>query len=835
MKPSPQIQKLLAQCASEPIHRLGRSQAFGFLLGFDAARCIVLASANAPDWLGVDAGALLGSTATDWLPASSVEAAEAHARVSAQRGTVQHLHHVAWPGRSEGVDVTLHDSDGLVMIEAEPAGTPVPGSAQAIEACTLELAAARGVAELAESAVRAVARITGHDRVMLYRFSADGSGTVIAEHLSGGQPAYRGLRYPASDIPAQARALYLRNPTRLIADAADPGVPLVCRDGAAPDLSLAMLRTVSPVHLQYMRNMGTAASMSISLIVDGRLWGLIACHHQRPLRPALACRSMVELLGRLYSLAFARAEKTGLDDDIKSLLLSPPGVEPLIAPDAPAELRARACASIARLMDLTGIVVRVDGQTIPWGVVPSDPATWSRSLPIAYAAPVLAIESLQDADPALGHLLPQVAGLLALPLVPDGRDHVLLLRDEVRRHVTWAGNPDKPVDRRGRKLTPRASFEAWRQAVAGHCEPWTAVELELAGVLRARLLDALMARREQRELEGTRRAAEQQTLLVRELNHRVRNMLGLIKGLVQQTAHGAATVEDLAQRLHDRVHALSRAYSQIERAQWKPTPLANLVRDETRAFAEPGQVRCEGDAVQLQPNAYLSFALVIHELATNARKYGALSVPEGRLKVHWEVDGEGTLRLDWTESGGPPVRPPRHRGFGSRVIEQAMSHHLRGRAAMAFRRGGLQARLEAATGFVIDGDGAAERDDAAPRAGPRAVPKRVLVVEDDLVIALLAESLLQRIGCRQVVVTGNAPDALRAIAKGPRFDAAVLDVNLGDHTSEPVAARLAALGVPAVLATGYSEPEQLPEPLRSLRRIFKPYDEAELARALNAG
>lgn len=835
MKPARPLQRLLAECASEPIHRLGRTQRFGFLLAFDADRRVAVASANAPDWLGVPAERLIGQPVERWLPASSVDAAIAHARVAAERGTVQHLHQVAWPGRTWPVDVTLHGSDGLVFIEAEPAGTSIPGSAQAIEACTLELASAHGVAELAESAVRAVARITGHDRVMLYRFAADGSGTVVAEHLARPQPAYLGLRYPASDIPAQARALYLRNPTRVIADAHDEGVDLVCRDGAVPDLSLAVLRTVSPVHLHYLRNMGTAASMSISLIVDGRLWGLIACHHLTPMCPALACRSMAELLGRLYSLAFARAEKSGLDADIKSLLLTPPGVEPLIATDAPASLRDQACASIARLMDLTGVVVQVDDHVSTWGAAPPLPPTLRKALPMDDTAPVVAVESLQDLQPGLGRLLPQVAGLLALPLGANGRDHVLLLRDEVQRHVTWAGNPDKSMQRqRDGQLTPRASFEAWKQAVLGHCEPWTAVELELAGVLRLRLLDALLARREQRELEGTRRAAAQQSLLVRELNHRVRNMLGLIKGLVQQTAHGAATVEDLTQRLHERVHAMSRAYTQIERAHWQPTPLEHLVRDETRAFAEPGQVRCGGDPVQLDPSAYLSFALVIHELATNARKYGALSVPRGRLTVRWRVERGGVLQMDWLESGGPPVVAPTHRGFGTRVITQALSHHLHGQVALDFRRSGLRVHLVAGRGFVA---GAPARRAGTSRAAPPArglMPQRVLVVEDDLVIAMLAETLLQRLGCPHVVVAGTAPDALRALEDGRHFDAAVLDVNLGDHTSEPVAERLAALGVPAVLATGYSEPEQLPPPLRRLRRIFKPYEEAELARALCA-
>lgn len=823
---------LLAQCASEPIHLLGRTQAFGFLVGFDADRRIALASQNAPQWLGVPATRLLGQRIDACLPRRSVDAAEAHARVTTKRHTVQHLHHVQWPGRDGAVDVTIHASDGLVIVEAEPAGSSPDDPTGAIEACTLDLAAARGMVELAESAVRAVARITGYDRVMLYRFAADGSGVVVAEHLAAGQASYVGLRYPASDIPPQARALYLRNPTRVIVDADDAGEPLACREAAAPDLSLSVLRSVSPIHLQYMRNMGTAASMSISLIADGQLWGLIACHHRTPLRPTLACRSMAELLGRLYALAFTRAERQTLDADIRTLLLTPPGVEPLVAADTEPSRRQAACASVARLMDLNGIVARVDGRILTWGATPPDVRGLLDALPAGEPdAPVQAIESLQTLDHGLGALSPQVAGLLALSLGPQSRDVVLLLRDEVQRHVTWAGNPHKAMSRHTGQLTPRASFEAWLEAVQGHCEPWTVAEIELAGVLRVRLLEALAAHREQRELQNTRRAAQQQALLVRELNHRVRNMLGLIKGLVHQTASGAASIEDLSQRLHERVHALSRAYTQIERSRWQPTPLEKLVHEETHAFAEPGQVQCGGDAVQLEPNAYLSFALVIHELATNARKYGALSVPQGRLSVRWQVQHGGLLELHWHESGGPPVQPPARRGFGTRVIGQALSHHLRGSAELAFNPDGLQVRLRAGRGFVAG---------AAPEAAPRPVPPKVrlrplpttvLVVEDDVVIALLAESLLHKLGCSRVVVAGTQDDALQAL-QVQAFDAAVLDVNLGDHTSERVAEHLAQLGVPVVLATGYSDLDVLPPGLRGLRRIFKPYDEAELSRAL---
>ena len=832
----------LQQCADEPIHLLGRTQRFGVLLAFDRARRVVAVSGNVRAWCGLAAKALLGSPIGVVLPRRSVEAAIAHARVAALRGQAQHLHRVSWPGRPGAVDVSVHQSGEFVVIEAEPSGSEPPEAALGIENCTRELAGLHDVPALARSAATAVARITGYDRVMVYRFAADGSGTVVAEHLQSGQASYLGLRYPASDIPPQARRLYLRNPTRVIADARDIGMPVLTQGGRPLDLSLATLRSVSAVHLEYMRNMGTAASMSISLIVDGQLWGLIACHHRRPFRPSLACRAMGELLGRLYSLALARAERQPLDQDIRRLLVGAPGVDGLLDAARDAAGHRAACAAVAKVLGLTGVTTRLAGRVDGWGqaLAAGDAEEVLAALAGSADRAVIAVESLAERRAGLRRLGPQVAGLLALPLGGQGQDWVLLLRDEIRRHVQWAGNPDKALSRRpDGRLSPRHSFASWRAAVRAHCEPWTRAEIELAQVLRARLIELKAARAEQRAAEDARQAGEQQALLVRELNHRVRNMLGLIQGLVQQTARDAHTVEELTRRLHDRVHALSRAYSQVEQAQWRPSSLRRLLLDEASAFAEPGQLELEGPEVLLEPQAYLSFAMVVHELATNARKYGALSVPEGRLAVRWHTARSGDLELDWLERGGPAVSKPRHAGFGMRVILQGLEHHLNGHAHLDFEPTGLHARLCTPRGFVAPaaslGQAApgAPAGASSPAAGPFAPPAVVLVVEDDLVIALLAETLLMKMGCRRVLMAGTAADALRLLAS-ERVDLALLDVNLGDHTSEPVALQLGRQGVPFLVTTGYSGTDAVPEALRHRQRLCKPYAAADLAEAMAA-
>ncbi len=835
-EPTP-LERALAECASEPIHRLGRIQTEGFLLAVDAVGRIARLSANAEAWLGRPAGTLLGTRADAALPRQALEAAAAHARVARAHDTAQHLYGVAWPGRTAPVDVSIHDSDGLTVIEAEPASDEPPlRDIVCLDHCAEQLAHCDQIAALAEAAAHGVAELTGYDRVMVYRFSADGSGTVIAEHVAPGLPTYLGLRYPASDIPAQARTLYLRSPSRIICDAADDGIEVLGGDAAALDLSLATLRSVSPVHLQYLRNMGTASTMSISLRVNGRLWGLVVCHHGVPRRPALACRTVAETLGRLFGLAIGRLENEALQHDIHALLLSQPSIEPLLDDETTPAQRQAVLGAMAATLGATGASLQLDGCTVQWGEAPSSRriAALCELLADTPVPETVVVESLAGRWPSMAALAPRVAGLLAVPLSHPPRDWLMLFRDEVRRHVVWAGNPDKQLDPRSGLLTPRGSFAAWSESVKLHAEPWTPLQIELAEVLRVRLQGLLAVHREQRDLLTLRRDSQRQALLVRELNHRIRNILALVKGLVQQSAARSDSVEELAATLQNRVGAMARAHMQIEQTRWGPAPLLGLMEDEIRPFSEPGQSALSGPPIQLEPDAYMSLALVVHELATNARKYGALSLPGGRLAVDWQVDRNGALCIDWRETGGPPAEPPTRQGFGSRVIAEALAHELQGRTELNYAPSGLRARLVIPRGFErTAGAAAVGTDAAAAETPPQGPPASVLLVEDDLVIALTVEAMLVQLGCTEITRVGRAPDALALLAER-RFDLAMIDVDLGDHTSESVARRLAELGIPIVVASGHAQTDHLPAALRGHPSICKPYGAQDVQRAFAA-
>ncbi len=826
---------------------LGRIQRFGFLLAVDAQGRIGQVSDNAEHWLGGDARHWLGRSLDEAMSPALAQVLLPLAERARQASTVERLYD--WrarlgPRSGQLLDLAVHHHQGWMVVETEPAVRDDEAPLQAqLHSYAAQLLAAATQPQLWQLAVAAVAAITGFDRVMLYRFAPDGSGTVEAEALRPGIDSLLGLRFPASDIPPQARALYLRSPSRVICDAHDEGVALVGRGGAALDLSLSVLRSVSPVHLQYLRNMGTAASMSISLLVDGRLWGLIACHHLQPLRPSHRRRSAAELLGALCAAGIARLEREAEQQAIAATLLNPSLLAGLFGAGPHRPPREHALSALAQALGAHGVLLMLREGQHAWGDVPPAAAhpLLQERLQEWPAGETVALTGLAAQWPDAAAWAPAVAGMLALPVGTQPREWVLVFRREVVRDERWAGNPDKALGTDAQGMpAPRRSFAAWSQAVRLQAEPWAPRELTLAERLRVSLLETLLVHREQRQVDALRRAGQQQQLLVRELNHRVRNLLGLINGLVWQSSTSAADVAGFRDALQVRVQAMARAHTQVEQLRWRSAPLAALVQAELQAFAEPGQWRLDGPPLMLVPDAYFSMALIVHELATNARKYGALSVPEGRVQVSWHQDApDGELLLDWREREGPPVGTPQRRGFGSRVIESAAEHELGGRAEVAYRPEGLHVHLRvpgrhAERGEPVPGPATAAPAPATSAGQPGHAPARVLLVEDDLVIALLGEAMLREIGCAEVCSVGTARDALAALDGSP-FDAAVLDVNLGDHASDGVAERLQHLGVPVVVATGYSDRESLPPALRrAAAHVVKPYTREDLARALAA-
>lgn len=842
---TPNYEVDLTSCDREPIHALGAVQPFGALLAVTTDWIVARASANAEGVFGHAPDELIGTPLAELMPSETLHALRGTMHMLQGEDTVERVFGLALVEGGPPHDVAVHLSGQSIVLEAEPSDHEPMNAVSTVRSMIARLQKAVYPEAFRREAVRQMRALTGFDRVMLYQFAQDGSGEVVAESLASGLEPYMGLRYPASDIPKQARALYLRNWLRLISDVQDPGVPLkpaLGPTGEPLDLSMSVLRAVSPIHLEYLANMGVRASLSVSVIVDGKLWGLFACHHSEPRRISLERRTAAELYGQMFSWVLDGRERDAEGDyetrarDMHQRLVGAMAVE--------GSTMRSIVDRIDDLQDLIasdGIGVWIDGAAELRGATPTreEFAGLVRFLNSAPPGQAFATDALGRFHPPAADYADRAAGLLAIPISRQPRDYLVFFRREVARAVSWAGDPNKPVTvgPNGARLTPRKSFEAWREVVRGRSEPWTDADLRIAEQLRVTLLEVILRITDGAERER-RASQERQELLIAELNHRVRNILGLIRGLVGQSRAGAGSAAEFASVIGGRIEALARAHDQITTTNWGPGALRDLLRAEAEAYLDAAAERVvlEGPDILLEPQAFSIVALVVHELMTNASKYGALCDGSGRVRVGWSLDPMGRLVLTWRETGGPAVQAPTRRGFGTTVIERSIPFDLKGEAELRYELTGVEGRFVVPATYVREVEPSTGEDDAVQAVRDvTAVTAigRVLLVEDNMLIALDAEDALTGLGAEAVDVASSVPDALAAI-KRARPDLAVLDVNLGPETSIPVAEHLTELGVPFVFATGYGDRVPRPANVAEAPIVSKPYTQDLLRKAISA-
>jgi two-component sensor histidine kinase len=435
--------------------------------------------------------------------------------------------------------------------------------------------------------------------------------------------------------------------------------------------------------------------------------------------------------------------------------------------------------------------------------------------------------------------------LLALPISRRPRDYVVLFRQEMVQAVRWAGDPHKPTEfgPNGPRLTPRKSFETWSELVRARSKPFSPAEVRVAETLRATLIEVVLRLSDEAHVER-QLAAERQELLIAELNHRVRNILSLIRGVVRQSRGSASSLDDYVRELDGRIHALARAHNQITSDSWGPAPLRGLIETEAAAYlaARSDRVSAEGPDVLLDPLAFATVALVFHELVTNSAKYGGLS-DSGRVSVSWRLDQDGDLLIDWREHGGPAVQAPTRQGFGSTIIRRSIPYDLGGRATIEYKLAGVQAHFCIPSTHVSLRRSATKAVDEIPAAAGEKkendgidrplIGQTVLLVEDSLIIAMDAEDVLGQLGASRVVPVASVRQALEEIDATPPT-VALLDINLGDETSFPIAERLTERGVRFAFATGYGDQADLPAAFARVPILQKPYTIDSVSRELAA-
>jgi len=670
----------LEACDREPIHIPGSIQPHGLLLVADADGGAILGAAG-------DVGGRLGLS---WTGRSLGEMLQQNvqAALSASPDSITlPLDQVLGP--SELFDVVAHRSGDLVLVEMEPASAHTISAAAALFAVEASNRAFERVADLrglCERAATAFRRLTGFDRVMVYRFLDDGAGVVLAEDRAPGLSTFMNHHFPASDIPKQARALYVRNRVRVIPDVAYAPAPILSGPSLLEDVDLSdvALRSVSPIHIQYLKNMGVAASASVSIVRDGLLWGLIACHNATPrylpFDVRLACDVLAGGLARqIRSLDEAehyreRIRLRSLEDAVSAKL----GEASL------AEFVASTGEELCAMLAADGFAAVQGADLCLAGRCPDEAAVrqiadWAHSRALAHP---FSTHQLALKMPAAAAFQERASGVLAATMSTEQATMLLWFRAEQVETVNWAGNPHKGTTADpDAQLTPRSSFEAWSQAIRGQARPWTPLEVESAQRLVRTIFDARQNRRVRdlnRDLTAT--AADNQQLLLqkdfllKEVSHRTQNSLQLVSSFLamQARAVGDEALSGHLAEAQRRVSAVALVHRRLySDSRVDTVDLSRYLEDlcgEIRAsMDDPASERLTLNLAPIVVSAdnAVRIGLVLTELIINANKYAYGGAP-GPVSVSLEQH-HNRLRLIVADQGSG--RTGTRQGFGSRMLE----------------------------------------------------------------------------------------------------------------------------------------------------------------------
>jgi len=507
-QPAPLDHIDLTACEQEPIRIPGTIQPHGILLVLEPGELKLLqASVNADILFAGGVNAALGKPlARCWDDVDPALLDDLEQRVP--ENGIAHLRQIRANERS--FSAIAHRAGESVILELESAEGE-SGSLDAlyprIRAFVDDLDGIPSTEELCAAAASHVRRITGFDRVMVYRFDDQWNGTVVAEDRNDRLPSYLDLRFPASDIPAQARELYRLNRLRLIPNAVYRPVPIVPTDNpqtAAPtDLSFSVLRSVSPVHLEYMQNMGTPASMSISVVVEGALWGLISCHHAEPLQVPIHVRTACDFLGQVVAMQVAaRSRSIEAAERVERQRIQTKLLAFMAAEEQFIHGLTRHADELLSLADAAGAAVVFDGACTLLGETPDEAAVQAIVAWLSEAPDhddVFHTDSLVTEMPDAEAFAEAASGLLAISISQLHPSYVLWFRPETIRTVTWGGDPRKPAQPEpgATRLHPRTSFEMWKETVRLRSRPWTRAEIDTADTLRNAIVGIVMRKAEE--------------------------------------------------------------------------------------------------------------------------------------------------------------------------------------------------------------------------------------------------------------------------------------------------------------------------------------------------
>ena len=574
----------LTNCERELIHLAGSIQPHGVLLVLDEASLTIRqVSANVPSLLGGSVETLLDAR-LDQVSAPLADAVRPlltpdgldrpvplRCRLVGPNGDVHEVEGMLHRVPLQGIILELESVADL--LREHDIGT-LPRRLQSIIA---EIASASSIEVLCQTMASEIKALIGYDRVMVYRFDPDGHGEVVAEVREPSLEPYLGLHYPSSDIPHRARELYLRNRVRVLADTRYSPVPVVPRLSPATDMdldmSMSVLRSLSPIHIEYLCNMGVTGTLVASLMKDGRLWGLVSCHHYSARRLPYQLRAACELLSDVFSTRLTALEATAVAHSI----LMVPRVEKQMVETASVsgdwhQALFGVLRSLMPTFNATGGALLYEGQVLTIGNVPGteDLSRMCAWIAEESSGPLFHSAALAKREPTFAHLAGVASGVLALRVAPTRLDYMLWFRREQLQTVRWAGNPNKPMDLTDpNHLSPRRSFAVWTEQVRNTAREWSEQELALAQLLQTSIFDTIQQVQGIRVLIVARQLASVSRMVERSgepmvilnerdqillLNLPLRRLLGLgasevtsLEGLSTHFAHPIALLDTVRQ------------------------------------------------------------------------------------------------------------------------------------------------------------------------------------------------------------------------------------------------------------------------------------------------
>ena len=545
-----QLKQALDHCASEPIHIPGSIQPHGLLMVVSKDFIIEQISENAPDFIGVAAGDCLGKHLSEFL---DVKALAPILKTSSEEA-LQPIHSIIVPIKNKDFNAVSHYSGHSLIIECEPIYDDEKPSGfynDQLRNFAIGMHKAKSTQMVFDHVTEAVRKITGIDRVKLYRFDHDWHGEVVAESKAEHMPSYHGLHFPASDIPEQARRLYTQNYLRLIGNTKYRPVNIIPTLNPAThaplDLSLSMLRSVSPIHVQYLENMNIYASLSISIIQNGKLWGLIACHHSKALYVPYIARNICEIMGHIFSAQLstfednAKRQAQGKREELVKKLSSALDKNTRID-----HLMRESHTLASEALNADGLVIKTLAHVLHYGQTPESDTIHT----LIEWLGTRETESVFHTDDMTAYFKEKAGfenlkgGVLAVPISLKSRDTIMWFRNPLVQEVTWAGGPEKPVEETvaGYRLTPRSSFELWKETISQRAEPWLADDIKTAQSVVSILLESEKINAEQANLAKTEFLAN--------ISHEIRTPMNAVIGLARILADSKPLTERQKQFIH---------------------------------------------------------------------------------------------------------------------------------------------------------------------------------------------------------------------------------------------------------------------------------------------